>query len=173
MGKSKSNYAITGLSGKVGKVFVFRQRGGETIVATPPSHTKAPSASQKAQQERFIRASAYAKNALQDPSLKEDYTAEAKNLRAPKIAHIDHSGYTGSATGEKIMIEAGDAFKVVAVKVRIEDHDGTLVEEGSATLVQGKWVYTTTVTNPSLTGDKIIVTATDRPGNNSKKEESL
>ena len=34
MGKSKSNYAITGLSGKVGKVFVFRQRGGETIVAT-------------------------------------------------------------------------------------------------------------------------------------------
>ena len=141
--------------------------------------TKAPSASQKAQQERFIRASAYAKNALQDPSLKEDYTAEAKKrrnvsaynmamtdyLRAPKIAHIDHSGYTGSATGEKIMIEAGDAFKVVAVKVRIEDHD--------ATLVQGKWVYTTTVTNPSLTGDKIIVTATDRPGNNSKKEESL
>ena len=172
MGKSKSNYAITGLSGKVGKVFVFRQRGGETIVATPPSHTKAPSASQKAQQERFIRASAYAKNALQDPSLKEDYTAEAKKrrnvsaynmamtdyLRAPKIAHIDHSG---------------DAFKVVAVKVRIEDHDATLVEEGSATLVQGKWVYTTTVTNPSLTGDKIIVTATDRPGNNSKKEESL
>ena len=187
MGKSKSNYAITGLSGKVGKVFVFRQRGGETIVATPPSHTKAPSASQKAQQERFIRASAYAKNALQDPSLKEDYTAEAKKrrnvsaynmamtdyLRAPKIAHIDHSGYTGSATGEKIMIEAGDAFKVIAVKVRIEDHDAPLVEEGSATLVQGKWVYTTTVTNPSLTGDKIIVTATDRPGNNSKKEESL
>ena len=170
MGKSKSNYAITGLSGKVGKVFVFRQRGGETIVATPP-----------------VRASAYAKNALQDPSLKEDYTAEAKKrrnvsaynmamtdyLRAPKIAHIDHSGYTGSATGEKIVIEAGDAFKVVAVKVRIEDHDATLVEEGSATLVQGKWVYTTTVTNPSLTGDKIIVTATDRPGNNSKKEESL
>ena len=173
MGKSKSNYAITGLSGKVGKVFVFRQRGGETIVATPPSHTKAPSASQKAQQERFIRASAYAKNALQDPSLKEDYTAEAKKRRNVSAAHIDHSGYTGSATGEKIMIEAGDAFKIVAVKVRIEDHDATLVEEGSATLVQGKWVYTTTVTNTSLTGDKIIVTATDRPGNNSKKEESL
>jgi hypothetical protein len=36
MGKSKANYAITGLSGKVGKIFVYRQRGGETIVATPP-----------------------------------------------------------------------------------------------------------------------------------------
>ncbi len=31
MGKSKANYAITGLSGKVGKIFVYRQRGGETI----------------------------------------------------------------------------------------------------------------------------------------------
>ena len=36
MEKSKANYAITGLSGKVGKIFVYRQRGGETIVATPP-----------------------------------------------------------------------------------------------------------------------------------------
>jgi hypothetical protein len=34
MGKSKANYAIIGLSGKVGKIFVYRQRGGETIVAT-------------------------------------------------------------------------------------------------------------------------------------------
>ena len=36
MGKSKANYAITGLSGKVGKMFVYRQHAGETIVVTPP-----------------------------------------------------------------------------------------------------------------------------------------
>ena len=35
MGKSKANYATLGLSGKVGKIFVYRQQGGETIVAPP------------------------------------------------------------------------------------------------------------------------------------------
>lgn len=29
MGKSKSNYATLGLSGKVGKIFVYRQRGAK------------------------------------------------------------------------------------------------------------------------------------------------
>ena len=187
MAKIKDNLAMQGISGKLGNQVVYRRVGDKIIVVAKPRRKPTTHPTLISQNNRFRLASTYAKNALQDPSLKEDYTAEAKKrrnvsaynmamtdyLRAPKITHIDHSGYTGSATGEKIMIEAGDAFKVVAVKVRIEDHDGTLVEEGSATLVQGKWVYTTTVTNTSLTGDKIIVTATDRPGNNSKKEESL
>ena len=47
MGKSKANYAITGLCGKVGKIFVYRQRGGETIVATPPVRTKRTTMPQK------------------------------------------------------------------------------------------------------------------------------
>ena len=47
MGKSKSNYATLGLSGKVGKIFVYRQQGGETIVATPPVRTKRTTIPQK------------------------------------------------------------------------------------------------------------------------------
>ena len=47
MGKSKSNYATLGLSGKVGKIFVYRQQGGETIVATPPVRTKPATELQK------------------------------------------------------------------------------------------------------------------------------
>ena len=47
MGKSKSNYATLGLSGKVGKVFVYRQRGGETIVANTPVRTKPATEPQK------------------------------------------------------------------------------------------------------------------------------
>ena len=47
MGKSKSNYATLGLSGKVGKVFVYRQRGGETIVAKTPVRTKPATKPQK------------------------------------------------------------------------------------------------------------------------------
>ena len=187
MGKSKANYAITGLSGKVGKIFVYRQRGGETIVATPPVRTAPPSQKQIQQQEKFARAAAYARNALLDPTLKEAYTNEAKKrqdvsaynmamtdyLRPPQITNVDHSAYTGDTSDQKIIIEVADAFKVVSVKVKIIAANSSPLEEGSATLVKGKWEYTTTANNATLTGTKITLTATDRPGNNTTKEITL
>lgn len=187
MGKSKANYAITGLSGKVGKIFVYRQRGGETIVATPPVRTAPPSPKQIQQQTKFAQAATYARNALLDPTLKEAYTTEAKKrrnvspynmamtdyLRPPQITNVDHSAYTGDASGEKIIIEAADAFKITTMKVKITAANNSALEEGTATLVKGKWEYTTTATNTTLTGSKITLTATDRPGNTTSKEITL
>ena len=187
MGKSKANYAITGLSGKVGKIFVYRQRGGETIVATPPVRTAPPSPKQIQQQTKFAQAAAYARNALLDPTLKEAYTNEAKKrrnvspynmamtdfLRPPQITNVDHSAYTGDTSDQKIIIEVADAFKVVSVKVKITAANSSTLEEGNATLVKGKWEYTTTANNATLTGTKITLTATDRPGNNTTKEITL
>lgn len=94
-------------------------------------------------------------------------------LRPPVITNVDHSAYTGTATNQKIIIQVADAFKVIAVKVQIEDADESPVEQGNATLIEGKWTYTTTATNASTAGDKIIITATDRPGNTTKKEITL
>ncbi len=188
MGKSNQNYATLGLSGKVGKVFVFRQRAGKTIVAKLPSNSKKPpTTKQKAQHEKFARAAAYAKNALLDPSLKEAYTLEAKKrqdvsaynmamtdyLLPPQITNVDHSAYTGDASGEKIIIEAGDAFKITTMKVKITAANNSTLEEGNATLVNGKWQYTTTTANATLTGTKITLIATDRPGNTTSKEITL
>lgn len=187
MGKSKANYAITGLSGKVGKIFVYRQRGGETIVATPPVRTAPPSPKQIQQQTKFAQAATYARNALLDPTLKEAYTTEAKKrrnvspynmamtdyLRPPQITNVDHSAYTGDASGEKIIIEAADAFKITTMKVKITAANNSALEEGTATLVKGRWEYTTTATNTTLTGSKITLTATDRPGNTTSKEITL
>ena len=187
MGKSKANYAITGLSGKVGKIFVYRQRGGETIVATPPVRTAPPTPKQIQQQTKFAQAATYARNALLDPTLKEAYTAEAKKrrnvspynmamtdfLRPPQITNVDHSAYTGDTSDQKIIIEVADAFKVVSVKVKITAANNSTLEEGSATLVKGKWEYTTTANNATLTGTKITLTATDRPGNTTTKEITL
>ena len=187
MGKSKANYAITGLSGKVGKIFVYRQRGGETIVATPPVRTAPPTPKQIQQQTKFAQAAAYARNALLDPTLKEAYTTEAKKrrnvspynmamtdfLRPPQITNVDHSAYTGDTSDQKIIIEVADAFKVVSVKVKITAANNSTLEEGSATLVKGKWEYTTTANNATLTGSKITLTATDRPGNTTTKEITL
>ena len=187
MGKSKANYAITGLSGKVGKIFVYRQRGGETIVATPPVRTAPPTPKQIQQQTKFAQAAAYARNALLDPTLKEAYTTEAKKrrnvspynmamtdfLRPPQITNVDHSAYTGDTSDQKIIIEVADTFKVVSVKVKITAANNSTLEEGSATLVKGKWEYTTTANNATLTGTKITLTATDRPGNTTTKEITL
>lgn len=187
MGKSKANYAITGLSGKVGKIFVYRQRGGETIVATPPVRTAPPTPKQIQQQTKFAQAAAYARNALLDPTLKEAYTTEAKKrrnvspynmamtdfLRPPQITKVDHSAYTGDTSDQKIIIEVADAFKVVSVKVKITAANSSPLEEGTATLVKGKWEYTTTANNATLTGSKITLTATDRPGNTTTKEITL
>ena len=188
MGKSNQNYATLGLSGKVGKVFVFRQRAGKTIVAKLPSNSKkTPTTKQKAQHEKFARAAAYAKNALLDPSLKEAYTLEAKKrqdvsaynmamtdyLLPPQITNVDHSAYTGDTSDQKIIIEVADAFKVVSVKVKITAANNSTLEEGTATLVKGKWEYTTTANNATLTGSKITLTATDRPGNTTTKEITL
>ena len=187
MGKSKANYAITGLSGKVGKIFVYRQRGGETIVATPPVRTAPPTPKQIQQQTKFAQAAAYARNALLDPTLKEAYTTEAKKrrnvspynmamtdfLRPPQITNVDHSAYTGDTSDQKIIIEVADAFKVVSVKVKITAANNSTLEEGTATLVKGKWEYTTTTNNATLTGTKITLTATDRPGNTTTKEITL
>ena len=187
MAKSINNIVTEGLSGRIGKQIVFSQRNGETIVSKFPVRTKKPTAKQIAQQTKFSSAIAYGKNALQDNSLKVLYTTEAQKrkgvsaynlavadfLKAPVIENVDVSAYKGAASGEKITITVTDNFKVTTVKVAIINSDDTPVEQGEATLLEGKWIYSTTATNAALSGDKVVVTATDRPGNKTVKEITL
>ena len=135
----------------------------------------------------FFKATVYAKNALQNAALKKVYADQAAKrpgvsayamavadyLKAPIIDHIDTSVYTGVSSGEKISIEVADASKVMTVKVKIVAANNSSVEEGSATLSEGKWVYTTTAINAALSGSKVLITATDRPGNVTTKEVTL
>lgn len=187
MATTKNNVIVKGASGKFGRQIVFSQRAGKTIMSKPPLRTAPLTQKQKEQNAKFARAATYAKNALLDPTLKEAYTTEAKKrqdvsaynmamtdyLRPPVITNVDHSAYTGDASGEKIIIEAGDAFKITTMKVKITAANSSTLEEGNATLVNGKWQYTTTTTNTTLTGSKITLTATDRPGNTTTKEITL
>lgn len=187
MATTKNNVIVKGASGKFGRQIVFSQRAGKTIMSKPPVRTAPPTPKQIQQQEKFAKAATYAKNALLDPTLKEAYTNEAKKrqdvspynmamtdyLRPPQITNVDHSAYTGNASDEKIIIEVADTFKVVSVKVKITAANNSPLEEGNATLVKGKWEYTTTANNATLTGTKITLTATDRPGNTTTKEITL
>jgi hypothetical protein len=64
---------------------------------------------------------------------------------------------------------------VQQVTVKIENADATFVEEGQAVLSPDglSWIYTATAANESLSGDKITVTATDRPQNISREEQVI
>ena len=187
MAKSRNNIVTAGLSGGVGNQLVFRQVNGVTIVAKYPNRKESSTPKQIAHHNKFAKATVYAKNALQNAALKKVYADQAAKrpgvsayamavadyLKAPIIDHIDTSAYTGVSSGEKISIEVADASKVMTVKVKIVAANNSAVEEGSATLSEGKWVYTTTAINAALSGSKVLITATDRPGNVTTKEVTL
>lgn len=185
MAEVKKNPFTKGLSGAVGDYMVFRQVGNQTIVSTTPEHSGEVSDKQRVVRERFLMATIYAKSAIQDPVLKEQYEAKASQskyrsgyhaavadyLHAPVVQEIDIDSYTGSA-GSKIRIRVYDVFKVQAVKVEIYKQDGSLLEQGQA---EGDtnpldWYYTTTVDNAQMAGTRIVIKAVDCPGNMTEKE---
>ncbi|ATA75210.1 hypothetical protein [Capnocytophaga sp. H2931] len=182
MAQSKNNIVTHGLSGKVGDILVFSQRNGKTIVSKAPKKRKGEdSEKQKQQQAKFQQAVLYGKAVLADDNQKALYETTGKKaynvavadlLNAPKIESINVSNYKGNA-GDTIVIRATDDFKVVSVKVIIQNADGSLVEEGEAVLQGIDWIYIATAQNPDLSGDKIIIQASDIPANVTEKTEIL
>ena len=186
MAKSKNNIITHGLSGKVGDILVFRQRAGQTIVSKVPVQSGELTENQKAVNRKFQQAVIYAKASLADASLKAAYAAEAEGAQtgyniaiadffhAPDISEVDFSAYAGQP-GDKIKIRVSDNFMVKEVRVAIMNSDGTIADQGiAANDINGlDWIFTATEANPSLEGDKIIITATDNPDNKAVKEQLL
>ncbi|MCX6351978.1 MAG: hypothetical protein NTX03_08955 [Bacteroidetes bacterium] len=185
---NSQNIITNGLSGMVGHVLVFTSRGGKTIVkAAPKKSKKPPTAGMTAAREKFQQATFYGKGAIADPATKAEYqtgvdanlnsayiVAVADFQNAPHIELVDFTNYNGNP-GSFIMVRAIDDFKVTRVKVRIENADGTLVEEGDAIQQPDilDWKYNATLANISLAGDKIIVTAYDKAGNTDLKNQPI
>jgi hypothetical protein len=187
MAKQKKNVVIYRLSSKTGDLLVFRQINKKTIILKNLQRSVKPSKKQIAHQQQFKQATIYAKMILTDPEICELYTEAAKERKgitayniavadffnAPNIESVDLSTYTGT-TGDKIRVVATDDFAVKSVHVQISYADGSLIEEGEAVNTdKNLWIYTATTENKELTGNKIIVTAYDIPGNQDTKELSL
>lgn len=68
---------IKGLTGKYGNL-VFRQVKGRTVIAKAPSAYPPPTEIQKSRQSLFRNTTAYARQLLADPVVKEAYQAKAK-----------------------------------------------------------------------------------------------
>jgi len=155
------------LSGMVGGELVFRRRKGETIVTARPQQdaTRQPTPAQAAQHERFRQGAIYAQKILAVPEDKAAYEARAAGttgtafsmavrdfLNLPEVEDVNLNAYTG-AVGDQITVTATDDMAVTGLHVRIEQMDGTLVEEGEAAQVghSPAWVYTATAANPDTT----------------------
>jgi len=187
MAESKNNVITHGLSGKIGDLIVFRSRYGRTFVSNKPrERTGEPSEAQQAHKAKFQQAIIYAKSAINDPATMQEYKDAAKDgvmpynvavadfFHAPEIKEVDLSNYSGK-TGDTIKIVATDDFKVVEVTVTILNADGTEADHGNAEQKAGTndWIFTAKKANASLDGDKIIIQASDYPGNLTEKEEAL
>ena len=187
MAKVGRNLVLFGLSGSIGDQIVISQRKSGTVISqSPPERDTEPTEAQRAHQARFQQAVIYAKVQLDDPASKAEYSAKAVKgrsayniavadfLQAPAIDEIDLTNYNG-AIGNTIRVRVVDDFKVQQVNVAIHNSDATLVEQGNAVQLPTKvdWLYTATAQNTALSGDRIAVTATDKPGNISELEQTL
>ena len=185
MSRTIDNIVTEGLSGKVYQL-VFKQWFGRTIVAKRPRKFTTVTSNQLTIRENFKKAATYAKAAITDAALKLAYKAKAKPgqtaynmafadfFNLPEIGDIDSSGYNGDV-GTKLMAQVTDDFKVVSVKVIIQKSGGSLIEEGSASLLPDgiHWEYKSTVQNGLVAGTKVSFVATDLPGHSITKFKNL
>ncbi|MBO9571031.1 MAG: hypothetical protein J7497_02305 [Chitinophagaceae bacterium] len=183
MSNVTKNALVRKASGKFSDDFVYRTRGRKTTIASLP--TRNPNAEVTEQQaafrQQFFSASLFAQAAMQNPERKAIYQKKVKPksgstafniafrdfIKPPKVTSIDADDYNGTV-GSKIVINAIDDVKVTGVKVRIENAQGVLIEEGEATfdLNSGfKWIYVSTQANAAIPGTVISATATDIPEN--------
>ena len=187
MSKSSNNVVMHGHQGMVGDMLVFKQVNGKTVVSQRPRKSnKPPSEGQLQRQEKFLEATIYAKNAVNDLVLKPIYDALAGGgktaynvaiadfLKSPVLSKAITENYTG-IVGEQIKVRAIDVVRVEKVSVNIFAADETLIEQGEASLLPNglDWEYTTTQLNPVLTASIIRFVATDIPGNTTTLEVTI
>jgi len=181
----KKNQMMQGMSGSIGNV-TFRVRENKTVSGPRPSTSKKPpTEEQLAVQLKFERFAAYAQKAIANPATKAMYAAAAKPgqtafnaafqdaVRPPSILDIDTRYYKGIA-GNEISFRVKDVVRVESVKVTILSAAGAELEQGDAVPDVGNyWKYTATAANAAVLGARILITATDLPGNVTEIEEVI
>src|SRR5690242_18137020 len=127
MAESKNNYIMFGMSGKLGKLLVFRQRGGKTIATAVPVRTGSFTEEQLQVQNKFKEAASWARGILKNADNRKFYSSQATGGQSafnmaiadwftdPEVTAIDTTDYTGAA-GSVIKIQVADVIKVQSVK---------------------------------------------------------
>ncbi|WP_346320867.1 hypothetical protein [Chitinophaga sp. YIM B06452] len=190
MAKINENLLVKGARGNVGKQFVYRKHGNDTMIVRMPRMNKNAGSTdgQQSTREQFTSAAMYAQGAVKNAELKKEYQKKAPPgktaynmalrdyLKAPVVKKINTDQYKAVA-GSTVVIHAKDDFRVVAVKVSIYlAATGNLLEEGNAVLDpinRERWIYTATQAPAAGEALKIVGTATDLPGNEAVLEVAI
>jgi hypothetical protein len=184
-----SNKNRSDVSGLLGESLRVRKVNGDVVVKNKPERKMTTqSAKQILIKEKFLEASAWAKEQLEKPESKAFYKAAISGkltsaymvavsdyLNAPKVKGIDTRRYKG-AIGDKIVVNAFDEFGVTRVEVFITDAAGNVIEQGEAPRDAERkfyWNYIATAANVPVTGTKILAIAYDKPGNEGSLEIAL
>ena len=187
MAISKNNPIVDGASGKFGNNLVFRRLGKATILAArPKATTVAPTEQQMINRFAFTEASAYAKDAIADPTVKAAYKEKAKGnqsaynvafkdfMTAPVLHQVNWKDFSG-AVGDRITLRITDVMAVLSVRVSLYAPDGSLIESGAAVQAALKldWVYTVTVGYSPISGMRMLVEMMDTPLNSYSEEVEI
>ena len=181
----KNNPLLKGASGMLGDVIVYRESRGQIIMANRPKRSGKRTANQEAVSDRFLEAVQYAKMKVADPEQKAEYQAVVNErvnsayaaavndyLKAPVVKEVRLKRYKGNV-GDVIVVKAVDDFKVTGVFVEIVSATGTALESGNAVLQEAsvfEWTFTAATANAALPGTQVIVSATDKAGNETRTE---
>jgi hypothetical protein len=179
MGKLTPNAVIGILRGKLGDLVFVPAADGTVIVKHRPVRKAEFTQSEKGNQSRFRKASAYVKFVRQQPGIYAFYQtiakltgkrpcdlAHADFFHPPVIQDVDLTSYTGRA-GDLVQVHATDSVGVSGVSITIAQLDGLLLEHGEAQpgAESLRWVY---LAQRDLSpGQTVLVhtIATDRLGN--------
>jgi hypothetical protein len=178
MAKTRS-HALTDLKGKIGRL-VFYELNGKPCVREVPVREEPFRPGELKSQSRFKLASKFAAAVLTDPIQRARYEQIAQKnhrsannvavsdfLRAPTLAEIDLSQYTGcSGQVIKVIAVEGD-IGAAEVKITVADGAQNTLEEGFAwkEATGNTWFYETRVDLAPNQPLWITVMATDQPGN--------
>ena len=173
----KLNPLLEDIRGKLGDMYVAKYGNQYRFKRRPKRKPEPGTAAQIAVRRRLIDSNGYWKRVKADPQALAVYSlagklrqergcdlAKSDFSHPPTVTNVDLAGYIGQASGT-IRIGAEDDFEVLKVSVRILGLDGTLLEEGDATLDAsgGAWTYPTKATIPAGTAVVVEATAVDRP----------
>lgn len=186
MTKVRFHGPIAGFSGAMGEmVFADTKEKNRTTAYMKTHYTL--SQAQLDHQERWKEASARAKQALEDPTVRAFYETIAVErdvhtfvvaftdfLVPPTFKPLDLSEYKGKV-GDKIIIRAKDDIGLTHVDVNIVAQDGTPIEQGQAIedgVRSGNWSYT--ATRPVALGTDVFIEikGVDHAGNKGQYSEN-
>jgi len=177
MARNISNIITKGQSGKIGNL-VLTSDGH--LRSRPDVSRRTWSAKQIHHLTKVEAAKNYARAVLRDPEKSAFYSPKAEKKKglgiwhlaisdyyhSPEIHRISFPGFTGK-TGDKILVEASDNFKVCSVNISIILQNGLALEQGFAGEGTNSFVWVYALKNSLIPADglEVRVVVMDLPGN--------